>query len=492
MRRGLFVILILMHPAAQAAQDRPLPESEPFLQRVREHLRPDSALQNSYAYLETRRELKFDKHGRTTGVSEKVFENYPGFPGEHRWERLIAEDGTPVPPEELEEVDRRRQEKAASYARRLRERPEQEQARQLRQQKEVEQQATDAVADIFSIYEIRMLRREIIDGHHTIAFSLMPRPDARPRTREGRDMRHFSATAWVSESDFEVVRVDVVAIHTVKMGLGVGVFARLHEGARLSFVRRKINGEIWLPATSIYEGSARLGLIRTVRQRGESSSPTIASSPSIRSPASPLVRSNSSFPSGESAGSSRNVDQPDHILADPIVSHEAERRPGPGEIGAALTEHDRVQVDPILVDQAKFGQASRQVRAGNFDLAVAPGLQLADCPLEIICDDRGIGTDRLERARDDPFRLPPPRRREGSLVCIPFRLVVVPVTHDFVHVAAVDAARLTLSLLDEVAEQGGAWRKRRMVDVAVQGLVHSKHEPGHDTSFSSRGTSARC
>ena len=30
----------------------------------------------------------------------------------------------------------------------------------------------------------------------------------------------------------------------------------------------------------------------------------------------------------------------------------------------------------------------------------------------------------------------------------------------------------------------GAWRKRHMVDVAVQGLVHSEHEPSHTSSFS--------
>ena len=56
---------------------------------------------------------------------------------------------------------------------------------------------------------------------------------------------------------------------------------------------------------------------------------------------------------------SRNVGQPDHILADPVMSHKAERRPGPGEIWFAATKHDGVQVDSILIDQAKFGQALR-------------------------------------------------------------------------------------------------------------------------------------
>src|SRR5688572_14514332 len=165
------------------------------------------------------------------------------------------------------------------------------------------------------------------------------------------------------------------------------------------------------------------------------------------------------------------------------MSLKAERRPGPGEIWLAVTKHDGVQVNSILIDQAEFGEASRQVRAGNFDLPVALGLQLADRALEIILNQPGVGADRLQRARDDPFRLLPPRRGEGAFICIPFRMLVVPVTHDLVHLATVDTARLPLSLLDEVAEERGAWRKRHMVDVAVQGLVHSEHEPSHTTSF---------
>jgi hypothetical protein len=270
MRSGFFVVLLLLHTATSAAQEKPLPALAPFLEEARERLQTDRTLQSGYTYVETRRELKLDKQGRATGVSVKVFETYPGFPGEPRWERLITEDGTPVPAEKLADGDRRRQKQAESYARRLQEHPEREQARQLRLQKEAQQQASEVVADIFRVYEIRMLRREMVGDHQAIAISLSPRRDAKPRTREGRDMAHFRATAWVSESDFELVRLEVVAIRTVKMGLGVGLFARLHKGASLTFERRKINGEVWLPATAVYEGSARLGLVKIIRQRGES------------------------------------------------------------------------------------------------------------------------------------------------------------------------------------------------------------------------------
>src|SRR6478736_6212042 len=172
------------------------------------------------------------------------------------------------------------------------------------------------------------------------------------------------------------------------------------------------------------------------------------------------------------------------------MSHKAERRPGSGEIWLAVTKHDGVQVDSILIDQPEFGEALRQVRASNFDLPGALGLQLADRALKIILNKPGVGADRLQRARDDPFWLVPPRRREGAFLCIPFRVIVVPVTHDLIHLATVDTARLPLSLLDEVAEERGAWRKRHMVDVAVQGLVHSEHELSHTHFLSLHGTSA--
>src|SRR5690606_37899875 len=106
-------------------------------------------------------------------------------------------------------------------------------------------------------------------------------------------------------------------------------------------------------------------------------------------------------------------------------------------------------------------------------------LQLSDRAFEVIPDERGVRTDGCQRARDYPFRLPPPRRRERALLVIPFGMIIIPVTHDLVHHTAIHTPRLPLRLLDEVAEECGGWRKRHVVDVAVEGLVHSEYESGH-------------
>src|SRR3990172_13058786 len=100
----------------------------------------------------------------------------------------------------------------------------------------------------------------------------------------------------------------------------------------------------------------------------------------------------------------RNVGQPDHILANPVIGHKAERRPGSGEIWFAVAKDDGGKVDSILLDEAELGETVRPVRASNFDLPVALGLQLADRSLKINLNKPGVGADRPQRARDDPFR----------------------------------------------------------------------------------------
>src|SRR4051794_698449 len=84
---GALAVAVLAITAPRA-QERPLPDAESFQREVRARLRTDSALQRSYIYTETRREQKLDDKGRVTEESVKVYESYPGLPGENRWERL--------------------------------------------------------------------------------------------------------------------------------------------------------------------------------------------------------------------------------------------------------------------------------------------------------------------------------------------------------------------------------------------------------------------
>jgi hypothetical protein len=262
------IVVGILTVAAPLAQDRPLPDQESFLDEVRAHLQTDSALQSSYVYAETRRAQKLDDRGRVTQESVKVFESSPGLPGEGRWERLMSENGEPRDPSQLEKELRERQKKAEAMVRKAAEQPEKQQAQQQRERAERRRELDAVVDDIFRVFTIRMERRESLDGRDTIEFALTPRPDAKPRTRDGGQMRSFVVHAWINESDRELVRLDAEAIDTVSMGFGL--LARLHKGATLSFLRTKVNGEVWLPSRVNYSGTARVGLIAVLRRSGSS------------------------------------------------------------------------------------------------------------------------------------------------------------------------------------------------------------------------------
>jgi hypothetical protein len=265
---ALTIAVAVLTVKAPSAQERPLPDQERFLGEARTRLQTDSSRQSNYIYAETRREQKLDDRGRVTHESVKVYESYPGLPGEDRWERLMSEDGRPRDPSQLEKELSGRQKKAEAMAREAAEQPEKQQARQQRERAERRREFDAVIDDVFRVFSIRMERRESLDGADAIEFALTPRPDAKPRTREGSQMRSFVVHAWVNESDRELVRVDAEAIDT--LSLGFGLLARLHKGATLSFLRTKVNDEVWLPSRVSYKGSARVGLVAVLRRAGTS------------------------------------------------------------------------------------------------------------------------------------------------------------------------------------------------------------------------------
>ena len=109
--------LALLLTATVVTQERPLPDFATFAAEVKKHLAIDEERQSGYMFVERRLEQKVDGSGRLTGESVKVFEVYPGLPGESRYRRLIEENGRSIAPDKLARQDRERQEHVETYAR---------------------------------------------------------------------------------------------------------------------------------------------------------------------------------------------------------------------------------------------------------------------------------------------------------------------------------------------------------------------------------------
>jgi hypothetical protein len=258
--------LIVMLAVPAAGQDRPLPDYATFMAQTRKRLEADDVRQSEYVYVETRREQKLDATGTSTKETLDVFESYPSLPNEARWRRQTVKDGKPVPSADLAEVDRERQKKVMEYVKKLERNPEKVREAERKKHDEERRDSDRAVDDAFRVYDVKMLGREVVSGYETIAFSFTPKKDAKPQTSDGKIMRHFAGKVWVSESDYEVVRLEAEAIETASFGLGL--LARIHKGSKAAFERRKVNGEQWLPARATYSASARVMLLKMMRIGG--------------------------------------------------------------------------------------------------------------------------------------------------------------------------------------------------------------------------------
>jgi hypothetical protein len=266
--RPLALCLILVLPGfvrAASAQDRPLPDLQPFLSQARTRLQTDNERQRSYIYVETQRERKLDGAGRVRSEKVTVVESYPALPGEdERWERVLEEDGRRKTATELARQDAERRKTAEAVAKRLS--TPADRAKATRAYEQSRKEALDRIDDIFVVYDIAMVGRERLEGHDTIVLTLEPKPKSQPVTREGKWMQYFRCRAWISETDHELAKLTVEAIRDANVGFGL--LARMNTGTTMTFSRRFINNEVWLPARADYNIRARVLMLKRYLQGG--------------------------------------------------------------------------------------------------------------------------------------------------------------------------------------------------------------------------------
>jgi len=261
------LVLVCLLPFNAGAQDRPLPELQPFLAQARTRLQTDNERRRAYIYVETQRERKLDGSGRTRSEKVKVVESYPPLPGEdERWERVLEENGRRKTEAEVARQDAERQKTAEAVAKRLTSPNPADRAKAARAYEQSRKEALDRINDVFVVYDVAMVGRERIEGRDTIALTLEPKPNSKPVTREGKWMQYFRCRAWISESDHELVKLNVEAIRDANIGFGI--LARMNTGTVMTFTRRFINNEVWLPARVDYTIKARVLMLKRFLQGG--------------------------------------------------------------------------------------------------------------------------------------------------------------------------------------------------------------------------------
>jgi hypothetical protein len=246
---------LLVSPAparcGEEAAPVPLPESRAFLAEVRERLHTDDFLLDQYTFTEKRTERQMDGNGKVKKVTSSAYEVYPSAEPGHTYRKLVERDGKPLPMDELAKEDRKQQAKEARAA-----------ARSAEAQAERRRKETEAIDEIFRLYEIQVVGRETLEGRNAILVTFASRPGVETTTKPGKIVKKFSGRAWIDETDRQLVRIE--ANLTDDLSFGFGILAKLKKGARAELQRRKVNDEIWLPAEARFVGHARVFLVKSL------------------------------------------------------------------------------------------------------------------------------------------------------------------------------------------------------------------------------------
>jgi hypothetical protein len=239
---------------------KPLPDLQTFLSDFRKSLHTDDLLLSNYTYTEKRTTVELDSNRKPKKTEVDVFQVIPGTCDRPEYRRQTVKDGVPVPQSELEKQDREHQ-KEVSDAR------SDNRSRRLRRRnncRDLSAEDRDIISDLFGVYDIRIVGREAISGESAVILTFKPRPNYKPKTRQGEIMKHVEGRAWVSEADHQLARLDAEVVDNISFGL---LLAKLQKGSRIFAERRKFNNEVWLPARVEVSVAARLLLVKGVNMK---------------------------------------------------------------------------------------------------------------------------------------------------------------------------------------------------------------------------------
>ena len=243
-------------------QPQPLPPFQQFVAEVRPGLLSDRLLQVHYAFEERQTRYRHDASGKVIETIDTIIEWYPALEEELDYERVVSINGKRVASADLDRRDRQHEKKVRDWAARVR-RSGSTPADWRRSKEAIEHVKERGLVDeLFLLYEIRMLHRELIGGRPAIAFSLVPRPGFQPRHPDAQLARHFGGRVWIDEADRQFVRLEMEALDDVSLALGF--VARLNKGSRAEFDRSRSEDGTWLPSHAHFVAGGRVLLVKRI------------------------------------------------------------------------------------------------------------------------------------------------------------------------------------------------------------------------------------
>ena len=227
--------------------DRPLPDIPALMRAVEANEKTSEAVEKDYLYRSVVTGTQLDGHG---AVKKTETSDYDVFWLESvEVHRLVKKDGKELNAEEQKkESDRIDKEVSKAKERR---------AKADAKGKETNSRGEDlvTVSRLLELGSFTNARREQLNGRDVIAVDFAGDPKAKTKSKFEEVIRDMAGTAWMDEQDKVLVKAQGHFINNFKVGGGLVV--NIQKGTNFLMEQRKINDEVWLPATFEGQGSFR-------------------------------------------------------------------------------------------------------------------------------------------------------------------------------------------------------------------------------------------
>lgn len=233
---------------AQANDNQQLPDPKKLVLEVQEHQKAVDKLRESYTYSSFQTVQDIDGQGRVSKT--ETSENEDFFVNGHVIERTVKKNGQPLSEHE--------QQKETERVTKLVEKAEKTPPGQSIDGPQV------SISRVLEIMQLGAPRRENFRGRPTIIFDFVGRKDAKTHGLAEDASKKLKGRIWIDEADRQVAHLEVT--FDDNFHVAGGLVANVQKGSNFRFDQAPVDGGLWLPTGGEGMMTARLLLVRNMRQ----------------------------------------------------------------------------------------------------------------------------------------------------------------------------------------------------------------------------------
>lgn len=233
---------------AQQTASPPVTDIRQLIRDVRDHQKQLEKVRENYTYSDAVTVQEIDGNGQVKKTETEEWEEF--FVNGHQIGRKVKKDGKPLEGNERDKETARVTKEA-------------EKADKTPPDQPMDSQEI-SVGRLLEIMDVRNPRREIYRGRPAIVFDFVGRKDAKTHGMVEDASKRLRGTMWIDEADRQIAHLDVV--FDENFHVGGGLVANVEKGSNFHFDQGPVNGEIWLPTGAEVNMTARVMLVKSVRQ----------------------------------------------------------------------------------------------------------------------------------------------------------------------------------------------------------------------------------